>query len=97
MELWGGAIKDPPPNATAFPYRSAVYNVGVFLIVGTDEPYAEEIFERESALVNTWWPAVQQYLTGSYVNYPTASLGADYAQAFWGDKFVSFEADQTKI
>lgn len=83
----GGAIKDPLPNATAFPHRSAIYNVGVLLIVNTDEndDEAEAIFQRESAAVNAWWPRVAQYLTGSYLNYPTASLGADYPTAFWGN------------
>ena len=81
----GGAIHDVSPNATAFPYRSAVYNVGLLLVVPSDEPDREDVFQREAARVNQWWPNVQKYLTGSYLNYPTLSLGNDYAKAFWGD------------
>ena len=50
-----------------------------------EEPNHKEVFERESASVNRWWPAVQQFLTGSYLNYPTLSLKNDYPKAFWGD------------
>ena len=81
----GGAIHDALPNETAFPYRSAIYNVGVLLVVPISEPDHKETFERESANVNQWWPEVQQYLTGSYLNYPTLSLGKDYSKAFWGE------------
>lgn len=87
LYLWinrGGAIHDTLPNETAFPYRSAVYNVGLLLLVPMEEPNQEETFEHESASVNRWWPEVEQYLTGSYLNYPTLSLGEGYPKAFWG-------------
>lgn len=86
IELWGGAIHNVPWNATAFPYRSAIFNVGVLLTIPEDEPNAAQLFREESAKVNEWWPKVAQYLTGSYVNYPTTSLlQQDYAQVYWGD------------
>lgn len=85
IELWGGAIHDTPWNATAFPYRSAIYNVGVLLTVPANEPNAAAIFDKIVQEVNAWWPQVAQYLTGSYVNYPTLSLGDEYPRAQWGN------------
>eukprot|EP00977_Amphora_coffeiformis_P024894 scaffold17456_cov191-Amphora_coffeaeformis.AAC.2 len=97
VELWGGAIHDALPNETAFPYRSAVYNVGVLLVVPMAEPNHKDSFERESASVNRWWPEVQQYLTGSYLNYPTLSLGKDYPKAFWGENLPRLMALKRKF
>lgn len=86
IELWGGAIHDTPWNGTAFPHRSAIFNVGVLLTVPAGLPNAASHFEQTVAKVNTWWPKVAKYLTGSYVNYPTtALLQKDYAREYWGD------------
>jgi len=86
IELWGGAIHDIPSNATAFPHRSAVYNVGVLLTIAADTPNAEEIFQESVSDINIWWPRISQYLTGSYVNYPMASIEKlDYPRMYWGD------------
>jgi FAD/FMN-containing dehydrogenase len=93
IELWGGAISNVPGNATAFPYRQAVYNVGVQLLVpnGTDDDdHAQEqhqqVFEQQSALVGAIWPSIAKYLTGVYVNYPMPSLSrTEYPNAYWGD------------
>jgi FAD/FMN-containing dehydrogenase len=86
IEFWGGAIYNTPSNATAFPHRSTVFNVGVLLTVPSDTPNAAFAFETEEAKINEWWPNVARYLTGSYVNYPTTTLlQGDYAHAHWGD------------
>ena len=91
VELWGGAINRRTSNATAFPYRSAIYNVGILLIIPLNEPNGTEVFERESKKINEWWYRVDQYLTGSYVNYPTVSLldhpddPHHYARVLWGE------------
>lgn len=91
IELWGGAIATAATSTgTAFPYRSAVYNVGVLLMVKPDEPDAQGVFERESANVDRWWPRVEQYLVGSYVNYPSVRLlqhddPQHYAKVYWGE------------
>lgn len=89
IELWGGAIHHKPWNATAFPYRAAVYNVGVLLTVPSTVSDSEEIFQREVQKVNAWWPQISQYLTGSYVNYPMTSIQEssdhDHARVYWGD------------
>jgi FAD/FMN-containing dehydrogenase len=86
VELWGGAIEIVPWNETAFPYRSAIYNLGVILVIPADEPNAQQIYEEQTAIIDAWWPNVAKYLTGSYVNYPMKSLGSsDYARVYWGD------------
>jgi FAD/FMN-containing dehydrogenase len=88
VELYGGAISQVPWNATAFPYRKAVYNVGVLLIVpeNNDTHNGLELYHEQVAKVNAWWPSVSQYLTGTYVNYPMASLNKnEYASHYWGD------------
>ena len=86
IELWGGAIHNTAWNDTAFPYRSAVYNVGVLLTIPADAPTAESVFHENVAKVNAWWPQVTKYLTGSYVNYPMASIVEhDYPRMYWGD------------
>jgi FAD/FMN-containing dehydrogenase len=90
IELWGGDISRRASNATAFPYRSAVYNVGILLIIPLNEPNGTEVFERESKKINEWWYKVDQYLTGSYVNYPSVSLldhtdPHHYARVLWGE------------
>ena len=90
VELWGGSISRRASNATAFPHRSAIYNVGVLLMIPLHEPNGTEVFERELKKVNTWWYKVDQYLSGSYVNYPTVSLldhddPHHYAKVLWGE------------
>jgi FAD/FMN-containing dehydrogenase len=86
IELWGGKIRDTRWNETAFPHRSAVFNVGVLLNIPVDLMDAEKVFKEHVAKVNAWWPKVKQYLTGSYVNYPTVSLRNDeYPHVYWGD------------
>jgi FAD/FMN-containing dehydrogenase len=87
IELWGGAIHDKEWYETAFPYRQAVWNVGVLLMIPDDLPHAhaEELYREQAAKVNAWWPNVSKYLTGSYVNYPMITLGDEYPRAFWGD------------
>ena len=62
------------------------YNVGVLLVIQDCDDTAQEIFEQQVATVNTWWPKVADYLTGSYLNYPMNSLRDDeYAKLYWGD------------
>ena len=88
IELWGGAIHDKPVNATAFPYRDAIYNVGVLLTVPSTDPDAEEIYQQEVVRINSWWPRISAHLTGSYVNYPMNSImshNTDYARLYWSD------------
>lgn len=85
VEFWGGAIHDKAWHETAFPYRDAVWNVGVLLMIPATLPNAQEVYQVQAAKVNAWWSSVSKYLTGSYVNYPMISLRDDYPQAFWGD------------
>jgi len=86
IELWGGAIHNTPSNATAFPHRSAVYNVGVLLTIPADTTNAEQVFQDCVAKVNIWWPRIAEYLTGSYVNYPMTSIeNLDYPRMYWGN------------
>jgi FAD/FMN-containing dehydrogenase len=83
IELWGGAIHDKASNATAFPYRTAIYNVGVLLLIPQDEPNRDRLFRHHSERIDSWWPSVARFLAGSYVNYPMTSL-VDYPRAYWG-------------
>ena len=86
IELWGGEIHNTGWNETAFPYRSAVYNVGVLLTIPYDVSNAEHVFHENVRKVNAWWPQVAKFLTGSYVNYPMASIvDEDYPKIYWGD------------
>jgi FAD/FMN-containing dehydrogenase len=90
IEFWGGAISQVPSNSTAFPYRSAVYNVGILLIIPVNETNAAAVFEEETKKIDLWWYKIDQYLSGSYVNYPMASLlnhsdTKHYAKMYWGE------------
>jgi len=88
IELWGGAIHDKLWNETSFPYRDAVFNVGVLLTVPSTLTDAETLFQQEVQKVNAWWPRISQYLTGSYVNYPMNSIQhkhVDHARIYWGE------------
>jgi FAD/FMN-containing dehydrogenase len=85
IELWGGAISDVDPHETAFPYRDAIYNVGVLLVIQDYDATAYQRFHDQVASVNTWWPQVAEYLTGSYLNYPMNSLKSkQYPRLYWG-------------
>lgn len=82
MELWGGRIADIPQDATAFPHRDAVYNLGVIVEVPKQQP---EVFEEIVQRLTRDWHRIGQFLDGAYVNYQMASLSSDeYAQAYWG-------------
>jgi FAD/FMN-containing dehydrogenase len=88
IELWGGEIANTPVNATAFPHRQAVYNVGVQLLVPneTTNNNASQVFQQQSALVGAVWPSIAKYLRGVYVNYPMPTLSeSEYPHAYWGD------------
>jgi len=82
MELWGGAISDVPSDATAFPHRDAVYNIGVVVEVPHEQP---ELFRSIVERLDREWYRVGQFLEGSYINYQMASLSQrDYPKAYWG-------------
>lgn len=84
VELWGGAISKIPSNATVFPHRNAVYNIGVDVIVPTESD--ADAASDEIQLVNAIWPSIERHLNGVYVNYPMASLSNDsYPAAYWGE------------
>jgi len=83
IELWGGAISKIPSNATAFPHRNAVYNIGIDLMVSTEHDADAALDEMR--LVNAVWPSIATHLNGVYVNYPMPSLSnASYPIAYWG-------------
>ncbi len=91
IELWGGAISKIPSNATVFPHRNAIYNVGIDVIVPSESD-ADAAYD-EINLVNAIWPSIERHLVGVYVNYPMASLSNEsYPTAYWGnnlDRLVS--------
>jgi FAD/FMN-containing dehydrogenase len=82
IELWGGAISKVAPNATAFPHRNAVFNIGIELLV-PDWGDAESASD-ESHLVNAIWPSISRHLNGVYINFPMPSLSKEeYPAAYW--------------
>jgi len=84
FELWGGAISKIPPNATAFRYRKAVYNIGIDLMVPTESD--ADVASDEMQLVDAIWPSIARHLDGAYINYPMASLSDEsYPTAYWGE------------
>jgi len=84
IELWGGAISKISSNATAFPHRNAVYNIGIDLVV-LNEHDADAALD-EMHLVNAIWPSIARHLDGAYVNYPMPSLSnVSYPIAYWGE------------
>ena len=86
IELWGGAVSDVASSDTAFPYREAIYNVGVLLVIPEDSLMSPLHFHQQVAAINSWWPKVAKYLTGSYLNYPMNSLtSTEYPRLYWGD------------
>jgi len=81
VELWAGKISDIPPEATAFPHRRAVYNLGV-VTVPRGRP---AVFASITRRLSSEWHQVGQFLNGAYVNYQMASLASsEYAHAYWG-------------
>jgi FAD/FMN-containing dehydrogenase len=84
VELWGGAISMISSDATVFPHRNAVYNVGIDLVVPTESDV--DAASDEMHLVNAIWPSISRHLSGVYVNYPMASLSNNsYPTAYWGE------------
>jgi FAD/FMN-containing dehydrogenase len=80
IELWGGSISTiRNHHETAFPYRDAIYNVGVLLLVQEDNP---ELYDEKVAAVDIWWPSVARHLQGTYVNYPMRNASPEL---MWGD------------
>lgn len=86
MEVFGGAIATSAlPDETAFPFRSALWNVGISLGVPTVEEDAQQVYNDNVAMVNDAWPSVAKYLQGVYLNYPMESLSKDeYPMQYWG-------------
>ena len=74
MEYWGGdsAFNSVAPNATAFYWRQAVYNVRLEILMPAD--LGPEEFESQLALFDSQWVFIEPYLTGTFANYPEVSL-----------------------
>ena len=84
IELWGGAISDVANNATSFPYREAVYNVGLQLYILQENDY-KSFLQQVEYVTTTMWPRISQYLTGAYLNYPMNSLSKEeYPTLYFG-------------
>jgi FAD/FMN-containing dehydrogenase len=84
IELWGGGISKTSANVSAFPYRNALYNIGLELLVpvGSDPQGVND----EAALIHAVWPSIARHLDGTYINNPMASLSEDdYPRMYWGD------------
>ena len=78
----GGAVGDMHPNATAFPWRSALADVQYTATWpyahATEDPSRFDAFVRRERATLAHWLG-----TPAYVNYADAGL-ADYANAYWG-------------
>ena len=88
IELWGGAVNEVNPGATAYPWRDALYSVGILVLVPRTANRAGSLYDEMVDSVNTVWKHnIQDLLEGMFVNYAMKSLEADpkvYAQAAWG-------------
>ena len=87
IELWGGQIGAIDSGATAFPYRDALFNIGVLLLVpNTTVANASMVFQKEVEKVNEWWPSISEYMDGVYLNYQMKSLtSTEYPHQYWGN------------
>jgi hypothetical protein len=96
VEYWGGpgsAVGRVSPNATAFYWRGAVYNVRLSLLMPVERGAAE--FEAQKALFARQWSFVKPYLTGTYTNYAQANL-EDYAQRTYGGNLARLQEIKEK-
>ena len=89
MTLWGGRIGDVDPTATAFPWRNALYSVGIMVMVPIDSKDAQFVYCKLVQKVDKVWKdsSIQSLLQGMFINYPMKSLETDpkaYATAAWG-------------
>ena len=85
IELWGGATSQVDPEATAFHWRGAVYNVHLWLEVPTSIEDARKRYASDVATLDTYWQGIAKHLVGIYVNYAEASLTRqEYATATYG-------------
>jgi len=94
VELWSGKISDVPSDATAFPHRSAKYNLGVVVSVPKDRP---SVFANITGRLARDWHRIGRLLNGAYVNYQMASLGPnEYAKSYWGPHVRRLQEIKTK-
>jgi hypothetical protein len=85
VELWGGAISELEPEATAFYWRQAIYNVRLVLLVPSDLNSARHRYEADIAKLDPYWQEIDKYLNGTYLNYAEASLTKqEYAAMTYG-------------
>jgi FAD/FMN-containing dehydrogenase len=97
IELRGGAISQVGASATAFPWRDAVYVVGIGVLVPTPGKDAEAVFKEEGKRIGAAWDAeIAPYLHGTFANYAMSSLRAapveEAARIAWGDNLPRLEA-----
>ena len=87
IELWKGEISSSAlPHETAFPFRDAIWNIGVLLLVPETEDDAVEVFDKTTQMINDEWSKIQKYLNGVYLNYQMESLSQEeYPRQYWGD------------
>lgn len=98
VELWGAAINRADPDATAFPYRDAVYEVGILVVVPATVKHAHAIFEEQVARIqDIWETSLVEYLEGTYVNYAMKSLDdtPDSAKITYGDNLERLQKVKT--
>lgn len=84
--LFGGAISDIPPNATAYFWRQGLYNICVNLGVPRQVENAEEVFQRQRThLEKTWVTKAKSFLEGAYYNYPMQGKAVGPSASFGGN------------
>ena len=97
FELWGGAMSQVAPTATAFYWRQGVYNVRIVLLVPITLANAAEIYQKTIPKLEPYWNEVARFLNGTYVNYATASLRhSEYARVSYGGNLERLQALKQK-
>jgi FAD/FMN-containing dehydrogenase len=88
IELIGGAISEVDPKSSSFPWRNAIYSVGIIVSVPVATKHANFMFESMVENVDAVWRnEIAVELEGTFVNYAMKSLETDrdaYASIAWG-------------
>ena len=93
--LFGGAASDVDPADTAYFYRDALFNVGLYLAVPLDRKDAKDLYKEQSAAIDSIWSDLQEerIFFGMYPNYQIEGLtDKEYPMQYWGGNFERLQS-----
>lgn len=97
IELWGGAIGQVPPSATAFYWRGALYYILCFVLVPIELEDAHSIFKETVDEMNKIWSIVSPSFQGSFPNVPIENLKkSEYLDMTWGGNLEQLQRVKAK-